>query len=140
MNEAGTLLIFKLSVQSSYSEDFEREATDKFDTIQWWIGSSGTWRIKTYAVDSDIHPYHIETKKSKEALIELAKANTKKTYGDVISQVLRIEIPEGWNEQKITALLAQNRLNQNFEWVEAGYLLWLPGDSTFTTKTTPQEH
>ncbi|MGJ8653740.1 MAG: hypothetical protein ACSHX8_10740 [Opitutaceae bacterium] len=138
MKEAGILLIFKLTVESSYSEDLEREASEKFDTIQWWIGSSGAWRIKTYAIDSDIHPYRITTKKEKEELVQLATANTKKTYGDVTSEIIRIDVQDGWDNETVLRLLKEHSLKEKFEWVEAGYLLWVPDDSTYTTQSKPQ--
>lgn len=59
--EAGTLIVFRLSFESSYAQDFERAGGKRFDTVQWWIGKAGAWRVKTYAIDSDIHPHRIET-------------------------------------------------------------------------------
>ena len=50
------LVIFFLTVKSSYSADTEEPATDEaFDTIQFFESGTGGWRIKTYAMDQDVH-------------------------------------------------------------------------------------
>lgn len=44
-----TLVIFFLSVQSSYAANTEVPASeDAFDTVQFYGCASGCWRIKTY--------------------------------------------------------------------------------------------
>ena len=53
-----TLVIFFLSVQSSYTSNTEAPATEgAFDTVQFYGGESGCWRIKTYATDQDVHAW-----------------------------------------------------------------------------------
>ena len=55
------LVLFLLSIKSSYVNDDESEATDEqFDTIQFVQTDKGTWRIKTFAVDEDVHLWSIE--------------------------------------------------------------------------------
>lgn len=54
------LLVFQLAVQSSYTDNVEHEADgNQFDTVQWWFSESETWRIKTFAIDQDIHTHCI---------------------------------------------------------------------------------
>ncbi len=78
-----TLLIFKLLVQSSYAENTERGADGgNFDTVQWWFGATETWRVKTFAIDSDIHPHRI----ADPVEVAVAIENTMKHYGDVIAE------------------------------------------------------
>jgi hypothetical protein len=139
MPEAGTLYIFTLTVESSYDKNFERPAGEKFDTLQWWIGSHGAWRIKTYAVDADIHPYKIDTDKPRAELRQLAVENTHKHYGDVIQKMTVVEIPANATDEEIASLLKKEGLNERFEWVEAGYLLWLPDATKYVTKTIPKK-
>ena len=138
MKEPGTLIIYKLTVESSYADDFERPAEESFDTIQWWIGNKRAWRIKTYAVDNDIHPYRLETNKPKSELLELAAANTKKNYGDVIGKRFIIEIPDGPSEEIVRELLRNQGLKESHEWVDSGYFLWLPDGIELKTKTKPK--
>lgn len=136
--DSGTLIIFILSVESSYAQNIERPATVRFDTLQWWIGEKNAWRIKTYAIDSDIHPYLIKTRDSREELRKLAMESTKKHYGDVIRQVIMINVPGGATQAEVASLLIKNNLNDRFEWVEPGYLLWLPDESEYKSKTAPK--
>jgi hypothetical protein len=58
----GTLLLTILNIQSSCARDLEETVVDAScvpDTLQWWIGSEEAWRIRTYALDHDIHTYSI---------------------------------------------------------------------------------
>ena len=58
----GTLVLAILTIKGSYSRaiDFPLEGeTDVPDTVQWWFGDGGCWRIRTYALDHDIHAYRI---------------------------------------------------------------------------------
>jgi hypothetical protein len=60
------------------------ERTDDIpDTLQWWFGESGCWRIRTYALDHDVHAFKIGN--SIHTTLELAKKNNQDNYGDVIA-------------------------------------------------------
>jgi len=132
---SATLLIFKLSVQSSYAENLEREADEEnFDTLQWWLTESETWRVKTFAIDSDIHPHLI----AKVVATDLAVENTKKHYGDVIAEQYSIEFDDPFDrnevERKMSGLGGQAALeiasNKRFA-------IWNPDGRKYTSKTTP---
>ena len=98
----GILFLAVLTVKSSYSRDIELSVeglNDVPDTLQWWFGANGCWRIHTYALDHDIHAYQIGN--SPQTTLELAKQNNQKNYGDVIAAQhvihLRIvPIAESW--------------------------------------------
>ena len=49
------LVLAILSIQSSYLEDKEIPAERIPDTVQFWYSPGITWRVKTYAIDHDIH-------------------------------------------------------------------------------------
>ena len=53
----GTLIIGVLTVESSYAQNSERPSRGVPDTVQFWIDPGGAWRIRTYAIDHDIHPH-----------------------------------------------------------------------------------
>jgi hypothetical protein len=66
----------------SYSRNVElpvEDADDVPDTVQWWFGGGGRWRLRTYAIDHDIHTYKIGNH-----TLELAQANNQKHYGEII--------------------------------------------------------
>lgn len=79
-----TLVIFFLSVQSSYAENTEADATeDAFDTVQFYESERGSWRIKTYAVDQDVHAWSWVTKSKTSSL---AHARTLRSTMETSSQ------------------------------------------------------
>lgn len=137
-SRSGTLLVYVLSVQSSYAQNVEKPAAEHFDSLQWWIGDEGAWRIKTYAIDADIHPQRLGTNAPPDGWITLAKENTKKNYGDVISRLVEIQVPSGLSTNEIKALFVKHGLTSRFDWVPAGYLLWLPDERKYRSQTEPK--
>src|SRR3546814_4890603 len=88
------LVVFFLSVQSSYSGNTEIAATeDAFDTVQFYAANGTSWRIKTYAQDQDVHIWSLGSKVAD--LVALARTNTEKHYGDVLTEGYIIETEEG---------------------------------------------
>ena len=59
MTNAFTLVLAILTVESSYVQEIERPATRVPDTVQFWFAPESDWRIKTFAIDHDIHAYRI---------------------------------------------------------------------------------
>src|SRR5216684_2122170 len=53
------LVLALLTVESSYTQNIERPASKTPDTLQFWIAPDGTWRIKTYAIDEDVHIHRL---------------------------------------------------------------------------------
>ena len=78
------LVIFFLSIQSSYPNNTELPATPaSFDTIQFYASGKDSWRIKTHAQDQDVHIWSLG---EREDIVALARANTEKHYGDVLTE------------------------------------------------------
>lgn len=76
----GTLLLAVLNIQSSYSRNIEESfdgSSGVPDTLQWWITPESAWRIKTYALDHDIHTHSVAAQPD---FIELARSNNRKHY------------------------------------------------------------
>ena len=89
----GTLLLAILRIKSSYSRNIELrlEETDGVpDTVQWWFDNNGCYRIRTYALDHDIHVWDIGH--SPKATLELARTNNSKHYADVIAAQYEIHL------------------------------------------------
>lgn len=51
------LIVGLLIIQSSFIENYEKEAENVPDTVQFWLTNESAWRIRTYAPDHDIHIY-----------------------------------------------------------------------------------
>jgi hypothetical protein len=129
------LIIFVLTVQSSYVNDSEVVATtQEFDTIQFLATHDGTWRIKTFATDQDVHVWSIDVKPSD--IIDLAKANTNKHYGDVLSKTYVLETSSGI--EGIRTELKKLGLEDNLEVAPSGFFFWTPKGTSYRTKSEPE--
>lgn len=100
----GILLLAILSVKSSYSRELEiplEHADDVPDTLQWWFGDGGYWRVRTYALDHDIHAYQVAN--SLQTTLELAKKNNHDNYGDIIKNQHQIHFVDGADAAEVEA-------------------------------------
>lgn len=130
----GTLIIFILTVASSYSDGNEELSTDRFDVIEWWITSDSAYRLKTFALDNDIHVHRIEGHEEVEKTISLSKSNTDKTYGDVLKSMHQIEVTETDGVAEIQAKLAAEGLEGTVEVTD--FIFWNPDGQHYQTAST----
>ncbi|MBX7229861.1 MAG: hypothetical protein K1X48_09680 [Burkholderiaceae bacterium] len=85
-----SLILFCLSIQSSYSENLEIPATQAaFDTVQFYRANGMNWCVKIYAKDQDVHICSLDP--DIIDLITLARADTETYYGDVVREGYIIE-------------------------------------------------
>lgn len=128
-----TLVLFFLSIQSSYINDEETEATDDaFDTIQFVKTDKGAWRIKTFATDEDVHLWSLE---SEEDFVDLAVDSTNNHYGDVIDEAFVIESEDGI--EGLRKELKKQGLPDNLQISPKGPLFWAPPGSQYKPKSQP---
>lgn len=128
------LIIFFLSVQSSYSDSMEISATeDVFDTVQFYSANGRNWRIKTCAINEDVHIWSLGA--DIPDIIGLARANTEKNYGDVLSEGCIIETEEGI--EGIRAELAERGLSTHLEFPGTGAVFWSPEGAHYRSKSVP---
>jgi hypothetical protein len=132
----GSLVIGVLTVESSYKDGIERPRAAVPDTVQWWITGDHAWRIKTFAIDHDIHIHDIRGTPGQ--LVKLANDNTKKHYGDVLEKLVTIEIPARATEASINAALKQHGLRPNAEVGGPGWVFWRPDDAEYRTQSRPE--
>ncbi|MCH9809109.1 MAG: hypothetical protein K0U74_15395 [Alphaproteobacteria bacterium] len=104
------------------------------DTIQWWIAPLGNWRIRTFALDHDIHTHAVG---HADNLVELALTNTEKNYFDVIHSQHVIEISDCRDEQSISASFRRAGLEARFEFAEGRFVFWKPDDERYYTQSVP---
>jgi hypothetical protein len=129
-----TLIIFFLTVRSSYSADAEEAATaEAIDTVQFHQLESGGWRIKTYAMDQDVHVWSLG---KVDDIVSLAKSNTEKHYGDVLAEAYILESRSGIDG--LRQELAVRGLSTHLEISDSGFVFWAPEGTRYRTKSTPQ--
>ena len=130
------LAIFFLKIQSSYLGNSETEATaETFDTVQFVATDSGAWRVKTFATDQDVHVWSLG--KASEDIVSLAKKNTEKNYGDVLSESYIIESSDGI--EGVKSELRKRGLSDHLEVSKSGILFWAPEGTNYKTKSSPQQ-
>jgi hypothetical protein len=133
----GTLVLAILNVRSSYIAETE-EATgdgDVPDTLHWWLGDQAS-RIKTFAVDHDIHTYSCGP--NKPGLIELAQQNNIKHYGDVIAEQHVLEFGNCADAESVAAVSAEAGLANRLEVAAPRFAFWKPDDARYRSQSTPK--
>jgi hypothetical protein len=129
------LVIFFLSVQSSYSGNTEVAATPiSFDTVQFYASNGSAWRIKTYARDEDVHIWSIGS--NVDDIINLAKENTAKHYGDVLAEGYVIETSDGL--EGVKRELFSRGLDDHLERLPSGAVFWSPLGTRYRSKSVPE--
>jgi hypothetical protein len=127
------LVVFRLAIKSSYAQNVELDASaEEFDTVQFYYGGVDCWRIKTFAVDQDVHVWNIG---KVEDLVAMARTNTEKHYGDVLSEGYILKSDSGL--EGIRAELADRGLDAHLEVAKAGFAFWTPEGTNYRNKSRP---
>lgn len=129
-----TLVICELDVQSSHLRNEEIQATDRaFDTVQHYQSPAGAWRIKTYAMDEDVHVWSIGA--AHLDVVELAQSDTQKTYGDVLRTCRVFQTSGGVDGLRIA--LVKHGLSPHLVIGDSGFVFWAPEGTRYRTKSSP---
>jgi hypothetical protein len=135
----GTLLLAVLTIKSSYSRNLEipvEGAGDTPDTLQWWFGDGGCYRIRTYAIDHDIHVFQIGD--SPNTTLELARTNNLKNYGDVIKMWHEIDVANWTDASELHAAFGRIGFASRIEGKPGQFMFWKPDDAQYATKSRPE--
>jgi hypothetical protein len=135
----GILLLAVLSIKSSYSREEEsllEGADDIPDTLQWWFGEGGCWRIRTFALDHDVHAYQIGN--SLQTTLELAKKNNHHNYGDIIAAQHVIHFVDCANRVELEAEFGRIGLVLRLQFDLSRFVFWKPDEAVYLTKSSPK--
>ncbi len=135
----GILVLTILTIKSSYSENVELPLADQDDvpdTVQWWFGDGGCWRLHTYAIDHDIHTYKIGN--SPQTTLELAQNNNRKNFGDVIKAHYVIHFVNCADPSELAAEFGRIGLCPRLEISSGRFAFWKPDDAVYSTKSRPK--
>lgn len=137
MSAPHQLILFELSIQSSYLNNTEAPATeDVFDTIQFFAANGKAWRIKTFATDQDVHIWELGFEGADE-LVELAVSHTEANYGDVLEAGYVMASDTGLDG--LRAELDARELPVNLKETPFGAVFWTPPGSHYQTQSRPSE-
>lgn len=131
----GRLMLAILNVRGSYLSDCEDSADDDAvtDTLQWWIAKPTAWRIRTYALDRDIHTHFLTTSPNLE---QLAIGWTWKHYGDIVRRLNVFPVADATDRGAVEAMFREAHLAPHFD-LAPNFLFWKPEDARYRTQSTP---
>jgi hypothetical protein len=134
-----TLVLAILKIQSSYKDETEKPVGegDIPDTVQWYIADGKAWRIRTYALDHDIHIYAI--KSVPDEVVDLAIKSNAKHYSDVMQNHFRLDFDESASEEETQEYLESIGLSGFLEFVKEGYYFWKPDEGHYFSQSKPTE-
>jgi hypothetical protein len=136
----GILVLAVLTIKSSYSQNVElavADADDVPDTVQWWLGEGGCWRLRTYAIDHDIHTYKIG---NGQGMLELAQANNQNNFGDVIKAHHVIHFVNCGDPSELAAEFGRIGLCPRLEISPGRFAFWKPDEAVYSTKSKARSH
>lgn len=127
------LLLAVLTIESSYLDDAEREAAGTPDTLQFFFGD-GIWRIRTYAIDHDIHVHGIDG----EFSIAAARSNIERFYAEVLGNLHHLQFADIGDAAAVEAELKRNGLPGRLESNKAGIAFYNPDAGEYRTRSEPK--
>ena len=136
----GKLILAVLNVKSSYSTEIEEPldgVNDIPDTLQWWIGTETAWRIKTFALDHDIHVHSVGS--GSEELVQMALDNNSEHYDDVIACQHVLQFNDCDDVKEVKRLFKKTGLSPRLEVATGRFAFWKPDDAKYSTQSQPKE-
>jgi hypothetical protein len=133
----GTLVLTILTIQSSYLREMEEPLGNDSgppDTIQWWIAPTGSWRIRTYAIDHDIHTHAVG---NADNLKEVALKSAQEHYGDVIQSQHVIELADCLDRNETARAFRAAGLEPRVEIAAGRFAFWKPDEGRYHTQSQP---
>ncbi len=131
----GVLIIYILSITSSYSDNVELPDDNYFDVIEFWITDSSAYRVKTFSKDLDVHVHSFKVDSKSEG-IKVAEQTTPNSYGDIIKRVVKIEFHGNETDEQLEEILKEKGLNGKFEIKD--FVFWNPDLREYRTKSKPE--
>jgi hypothetical protein len=139
MSSVFTLVVALLSVQSSYAQDVEKPAASVPDTIQFWFPPAAQWRVRTYAIDHDIHVYNLGASPEKERVTpDFAIEHIKKHYADVTVSLLVLTFVDPRDQDEVQRVLRAHGLKGKLEVSKSGIAFYNPDGGIYRSKSTPK--
>lgn len=131
------LIVGQLKTKGSYAQDLEYPADEHFDTCQFFVGEGTFWRVRTFAVDHDIHVHQIDGHGDTHAKLEWARENLEQAYGDVLARIITLEVDTKTPSLALTAALASKQLGGHVVQTGHGFAFWNPDDADYRTQSQP---
>jgi hypothetical protein len=133
------LLVIFLIVQSSYSLNIERPSQGVSDTVQFWFTPHSDWRVRTFAIDHDIHVHQIREEHSDRLFgTDQAIDSTLKNYQDVIDRYVLIHLKNPIDATEVARALAFHELSGEIEQSPSGLAFYNPDKAKYWSQSAPK--
>ena len=138
-SEACTLIVGVLTIESSGALEVERPAETVSDTVQFWIAPARRWKIRTYAIDRDVHAWDLaDLGTARDEPIDFAIDHIKKHYGDILSRVVNVDFLHPKDRVSTAAALAATGLGGSLQVAEfdgTAIAFWTPDGTVYLTRS-----
>ncbi len=131
---AAVLIVARLTVSSSYGQNVEQPAGERFDTVQFYLSGAGeaACRVRTFALDHDIHVHRIGWPPDRAH--ELARAHLDRVYGEVLASVDTIGLPRRSTQDLRDTGITVGELEVA---AQGGFAFWNPDGARYATRSEP---
>ena len=138
--ESFVLIVALLTVESSYRQNIERPAHGVPDTVQFWFAPDRQWRVKTFAVDHDIHRYQLTAPgDAKRLTVERARENILHAYDDVLERIVVLEFRDPRNADDVAQTLRSAGFAGSLEMSKDGtFAFYNPDGGKYRTQSEPR--
>jgi hypothetical protein len=121
-------------VRSSYAQNVEQPAVEGFDTVQFYLPGDcdAIYRIRTFAVDHDIHVHRIGLPAVQPE--GFVGAHLDRVYGEVLARVDTVALRHLSTQDLVDAGLTSGELEMV---ADSGYAFWNPDGAPYRTKSEP---
>jgi len=130
-----TLIVGLLKTESSYKSEIERPSTVVEDTIQFSFSATGTWRIRTYAIDHDIHIHSIDGGAIDEIF---AETHIDKHYDEILKARHTLKLKNVNDSEEVSRVLRSAGLPGMLEMAPAGFAFYNPVRRDYRTQSEPE--
>jgi hypothetical protein len=134
----GTLVVQILNTSSSFLREVEEPAGPVPDTIQFWVSADTAWRIRTYALDHDIHVYQLGHAQIPGEPAEWLRTNSREHFEDQIAVEHILNFEDVNDEAEVRRVLQAIGLADRLEVAEIGFCFWKPDEERYHTQSTPK--
>jgi len=134
----GTLVLQVLNIRSSFLRDQSEPAGDVPDTVQFWVTSDSAWRIRTYAIDHDIHVYQLGYKEIPGDPVEWLREDSRKHFETEIAAEHTFAFEEVQDEAEVKWVFEAVGLAPRLEVADIGFCFWKPDEANYRTQSTPK--
>lgn len=131
------LIIFSLNIASSYVGNKETPKETTPDTLQFYAHESRIWRIRTYALDHDIHVHQINMKgRTVDETLEFLKSSSKEHYGDVLDREYTLELENSADTKTADQYFTEQGLHAELSSM-GEFAYWNPDGQAYVNKSNP---